>query len=132
MYVYILLQPISKNSIEKNKFKLAYNTLLPAQHKGLKLKMEGDQDAKEKLLSIVKASSYEEEEKELSLGKRVWKESKLMWIVAGPAIFTRCSTFGIQIISQAFVGHIGSRELAAYSLVFTVLVRFVNGLMVCS
>lgn len=94
--------------------------------------MEGDQDAKEKLLSIVKASSYEEEEKELSLGKRVWKESKLMWIVAGPAIFTRCSTFGIQIISQAFVGHIGSRELAAYSLVFTVLVRFVNGLMVCS
>lgn len=86
--------------------------------------MERDEDARKKLL-------HKDEEEELSLMKRMWKESKLMWVVAGPAIFTRFSTFGIQIISQAFVGHIGSRELAAYSLVFTVLVRFVNGILVC-
>ena len=89
--------------------------------------MEGD--LKQKLLR--KTSPEEEEEEEgLSLVRRVWEESKLMWIVAAPAIFTRASTFGIQVISQAFVGHIGSRELAAFALVFTVLIRFANGVLV--
>ncbi|KAI5427581.1 hypothetical protein KIW84_032836 [Lathyrus oleraceus] len=83
--------------------------------------MERDEDTRKKLL-------HKDEEEELSLMKRIWKECKLMWVVAGPAIFTRFSTFGIQIISQAFVGHIGSKELAAFSLVFTVLVRFVNAM----
>ncbi|KAL0404728.1 UNVERIFIED_CONTAM: protein DETOXIFICATION 21 [Sesamum radiatum] len=46
-----------------------------------------------------------------------------------PAMFTRFSTFGINVISQAFVGHIGSTELAAYALVFTLLTRFANGLL---
>ncbi|KAL6336025.1 hypothetical protein AAG906_003652 [Vitis piasezkii] len=45
-----------------------------------------------------------------------------------PAIFSRFSTFGLNIISQAFIGHIGSAELAAYALVFTVLLRFANGI----
>ncbi|XP_042055556.1 protein DETOXIFICATION 21-like [Salvia splendens] len=52
-----------------------------------------------------------------------------MWVVAGPAIFTRFSTFGISVISQAFVGHIGSTQLAAYALVLTLLTRFANGLL---
>jgi MATE family multidrug resistance protein len=89
--------------------------------------MEGDHDLKKKLL----VKKLDDNEEELSLVNKMWKESKLMWVVAGPAIFTRISTFGIQIISQAFVGHIGSKELAAYALVFTVLVRFVNGILVC-
>nr|CAN74920.1 hypothetical protein VITISV_022026 [Vitis vinifera] len=46
-----------------------------------------------------------------------------------PAIFSRFSTFGLNIISQAFIGHIGSAELAAYALVFTVLLRFANGIL---
>jgi MATE family multidrug resistance protein len=87
--------------------------------------MEGDHDLKKKLL----VKKLDDNEEELSLVNKMWKESKLMWVVAGPAIFTRISTFGIQIISQAFVGHIGSKELAAYALVFTVLVRFVNGIL---
>nr|CAD1828990.1 unnamed protein product [Ananas comosus var. bracteatus] len=52
-----------------------------------------------------------------------------MWVVAGPAIFTRFSTFGVSVITQAFVGHVGPTELAAYALVFTVLVRFANGVL---
>ncbi|KAE8684723.1 Co-chaperone GrpE family protein [Hibiscus syriacus] len=52
-----------------------------------------------------------------------------MWVVAAPATFTRFSTFGVTVISQAFVGHIGPTELAAYSLCFTVLVRFGNGVL---
>ncbi|CAJ1918448.1 unnamed protein product [Sphenostylis stenocarpa] len=91
--------------------------------------MEGN--LKKLLLRREKTSSEEEEyeEEEPSLVKRAWIESKVMWIVAAPAIFTRFSTFGINIISQAFVGHIGPKELAAFSLVFTVLIRFANGIL---
>ncbi|KAK7290706.1 hypothetical protein RIF29_05309 [Crotalaria pallida] len=90
--------------------------------------MEGD--LRQKLLIRENISSSEAGvEEELSLVKRVWEESKLMWVVAAPAIFTRFSTFGINVISQAFVGHIGPRELAAFALVFTVLIRFANGIL---
>ena len=85
-----------------------------------------EDDPKQTLLSKETAS----EEEESPLMKKVWSESKAMWIVAAPAIFTRFSTFGINVISQAFVGHIGSKELAAYALVFTVLIRFANGILV--
>lgn len=64
------------------------------------------------------------------LKDRIWIESKKMWIVAGPAIFTRFSTLGVSVISLAFIGHIGSTELAAYSLVSTVLLRFAIGILV--
>lgn len=90
----------------------------------------GEEDIKQKLL-IKEATEEEEEEEELGLINRVWNESKKIWVVAGPAIFTRFSTFGTNVVSQAFIGHIGSTELAAYSLVFTVLVRFANGILVC-
>lgn len=88
--------------------------------------MEGD--LRQKLLS--KERRNDEDEEELSLAKRVWNESKLMWIVAAPAICTRFSTFGLNVISQSFIGHIGSRELAAFALVYTVLIRFANGVLV--
>jgi len=85
--------------------------------------MEGEQEKR----LLIKDQTSEEES---SLVTRVWNESKLMWIVAGPAIFTRFSSFGLNVISQAFVGHIGPRELAAFALVFTVLIRFANGILV--
>jgi len=69
-------------------------------------------------------------EEEEPLRKRVWEESKKLWVVAGPAIFNRFSTFGIMVVAQSFIGHIGSTELAAYALVMTVLVRFANGILV--
>ncbi|BAT85016.1 hypothetical protein LR48_Vigan10g198100 [Vigna angularis] len=87
-----------------------------------------EENLKQKLLNRA-VTSEQEKEDESSLGKRVWKESKVMWIVAGPAIFTRFSSFGLNVISQAFVGHIGPRELAAFALVFTVLIRFANGVL---
>ncbi|RVW20571.1 hypothetical protein CK203_109693 [Vitis vinifera] len=39
---------------------------------------------------------------------------------------------GQKLKDQAFIGHIGSAELAAYALVFTVLLRFANGILVLS
>ncbi|RDX72452.1 Protein DETOXIFICATION 21, partial [Mucuna pruriens] len=87
------------------------------------------EELKEKLLHQPN-NSLENIEEEEPLRKRVWEESKKMWVVAGPAIFTRFSTFGITVVSQSFIGHIGSTELAAYALVITVLVRFANGILI--
>ncbi|XP_014491243.1 protein DETOXIFICATION 21-like [Vigna radiata var. radiata] len=86
--------------------------------------MEGDEEKR-----LLMKEQRSEEEESSSVVKRVWNESKLMWIVAAPAIFTRFSTFGINVISQGFVGHIGARELAAFALVYTVLIRFANGIL---
>lgn len=93
--------------------------------------MEGDLN--EKLLAKPTGKKEEtvsgEAEAQLQLKEKVWIESKKMWVVAGPAIFTRFSTFGINVISLAFIGHIGSIELAAYALLFTVFIRFANGIL---
>ncbi|KAK9290869.1 hypothetical protein L1049_009047 [Liquidambar formosana] len=86
-----------------------------------------DGEISEKLLK--KAGTEEDVFEEARLKDRMWNETKKIWVVAGPAIFTRFSTFGVNVISQAFVGHIGSTELAAYALVFTVLFRFANGIL---
>ncbi|KAI6687719.1 hypothetical protein NL676_024547 [Syzygium grande] len=87
--------------------------------------MEGE--GSEKLLSKSLAAEVGDGGEDEPLKDRIWRETKKMWIVAAPAIFTRFSNFGIYVISQAFIGHIGSTELAAYSLVFAVLLRFSNG-----
>ncbi|KAL3373112.1 hypothetical protein AABB24_005216 [Solanum stoloniferum] len=85
--------------------------------------MEGD-DISEKLLSKVQV-----EENKVKIKEKILAEWKKMWVIAAPAIFTRFSTFGVNVISQAFIGHIGSIELAAYALVITVLLRFGNGIL---
>ncbi|PKA57955.1 Protein transparent TESTA 12 [Apostasia shenzhenica] len=82
-------------------------------------------DASEKLLP----EKQGEEAAEGGLRRRLWEENKKLWVVAGPGIFTRFSIFGITVISQAFIGHVGSTELAAYALVSTVLLRFANGIL---
>ncbi|XP_058106841.1 protein DETOXIFICATION 21-like [Magnolia sinica] len=83
---------------------------------------EDDREVQAKLLS----DTHRTEE---SLWWSVWIESKKLWIVAGPAIFTRLSMFGVFAIAQAFIGHIGNTEMAALSLVFHVLVRFSIGVL---
>uniref|UniRef100_A0A6P4AVD4 Protein DETOXIFICATION n=1 Tax=Ziziphus jujuba TaxID=326968 RepID=A0A6P4AVD4_ZIZJJ len=87
-----------------------------------------DGEINEKLLGG-ETQAKESVDEEVTLKEKLWSESKKMWVVAGPAIFTRFSTFGINVISQAFVGHIGSTELAGYALVMTVIVRFANGIL---
>lgn len=76
------------------------------------------------------AGDEEEEEGNKGFGRRLLEENKKLWVVAGPSICTRFSTFGLTVISQAFIGHIGATELAAYALVSTVLMRFSHGILV--
>ncbi|KAH0724046.1 hypothetical protein KY285_006105 [Solanum tuberosum] len=84
-------------------------------------------DISEKLLSEVQA--VEDGEKEVNFKEKLWNETKKMWVIAAPAMFTKFSTFGVTVITHSFVGHIGPNELAAYALVSTVLLRFGNGIL---
>ncbi|XP_076932927.1 protein DETOXIFICATION 24-like isoform X1 [Bidens hawaiensis] len=68
-----------------------------------------------------------EEEQEGALQQRVWDESKKIWRVALPGIIARVSSFGTIVITQSFIGHVSSADLAGYALVQTLTVRFING-----
>lgn len=59
-----------------------------------------------------------------------WVESKKLWRIVGPAIFQRIALYGINVVSQAFIGHIGDLELAAFSIASTVVSGFNFGFLV--
>ncbi|KAG8383582.1 hypothetical protein BUALT_Bualt04G0028600 [Buddleja alternifolia] len=69
--------------------------------------------------------NYEDE----GLGRRVWLESKMLWRIIGPAILSRLATYSYNIITQAFAGHIGDTELAAISILISVITGFDFGLL---
>ncbi|KAE9465759.1 hypothetical protein C3L33_02318, partial [Rhododendron williamsianum] len=70
-----------------------------------------------------------EEEGRSDLKWRIWVESKKIWRVAAPGILARVSSFGLMVVTQSFIGHISELDLAAYALVQSLTVRFVNGIL---
>jgi multidrug resistance protein, MATE family len=89
--------------------------------------MEGGE---ERVALLNHHKSSKEEEKEKGLWNRVCDESKKLWVIVGPAIFTRVVTFSMDIITQSFAGHLGDLELAAISIAVTVVIGFNFGLLV--
>lgn len=71
-----------------------------------------------------------EREDRSSLRGRIWREQKLLWRIASPAMLSRVSSYGIIVVTQSFIGHVSELELAAYALTQTILLRFVNGILV--
>lgn len=63
------------------------------------------------------------------MSKKSLNESKKLWEIAAPAIITAVAQFSIGFVSIAFVGHLGSLELAAISIVQNVVEGFVFGIM---
>ncbi|XP_040997323.1 protein DETOXIFICATION 27-like [Juglans microcarpa x Juglans regia] len=78
-----------------------------------------------------KASASEEEDQETSkqLASRIWIETRKLWKIVGPAIFSRVVSYSMNVITQAFAGHLGEVELAAISIANTVIVGFNFGLL---
>lgn len=72
----------------------------------------------------------DENEEHQLLSHKVWKESKKLWHIAGPTIFSLLANYLTLVITQAFAGHLGDLDLAAISLAFNVVVNFSFGLMV--
>ncbi|XP_022950622.1 protein DETOXIFICATION 27-like isoform X1 [Cucurbita moschata] len=60
---------------------------------------------------------------------RFWIESKKLWHIVGPSIFSRIVSYSILIIAQAFAGHLNDLDLAAFSIAVTVVIGFDMGLL---
>ncbi|KAH6763245.1 MATE efflux family protein [Perilla frutescens var. hirtella] len=56
-------------------------------------------------------------------------ESKNLWHLAGPAIFTSFCQYGLITITQIFSGHLGTNQLAAVSVENSIISGFPYGLM---
>lgn len=61
---------------------------------------------------------------------RVYEESSKIWRIALPGVLSRVTSFGSIVATQSFIGHVTEIDLAAYALVQTLIVRFVNGILV--
>eukprot|EP00253_Pinus_taeda_P025060 PITA_25060 len=59
-----------------------------------------------------------------------WLESKAIGGIAAAAIVSRVANSGLTVITQAFVGHIGDLELAAFSLVVGLIIGFDSGILI--
>ncbi|XP_039159991.1 protein DETOXIFICATION 29 [Eucalyptus grandis] len=57
------------------------------------------------------------------------KESKKLWFLAGPAIFTSICQYSLGAITQVFAGHVGTLALAAVSIENSVIAGFSFGVM---
>lgn len=66
---------------------------------------------------------------EKDMKSRVWIESKKLWHIVGPSIFSRVALYTMNIVSQAFAGHLGDLELASFSIANNVLIGFNFGLL---
>nr|QEY08342.1 MATE efflux family protein member 2e [Crocus sativus] len=93
--------------------------------------MEGGEERAPMLLLKKKKGTEEEEEDEsrLVLKERAFIESKKLWRIVGPAIFSRVVTYSMNVITQAFAGHLGDLELGAMSIANNVVVGFNFGLL---
>lgn len=67
-----------------------------------------------------------------NLTRRVWMESKKLWYIVGPTIFSRLASYSMLAITLAFAGHLGDLDLAAISIVNNVVIGFDFGLLVLS
>ncbi|KAG7029651.1 Protein DETOXIFICATION 27 [Cucurbita argyrosperma subsp. argyrosperma] len=63
------------------------------------------------------------------LWSKLWVETQKLWLIVGPTIFARVATFSMNVITQAFAGHLGDVELASISIANTVIVGFNFGLL---
>ncbi|XP_048334851.2 protein DETOXIFICATION 27 [Ziziphus jujuba] len=70
---------------------------------------------------------YEDEQDQV-LTQRFCRESKKLWDIVAPAIFSRLASFSMFVITQAFAGHLGDHEFAAVSIANNVIINLNFGL----
>ena len=91
----------------------------------------GDNHHEDLNQSLLPESSTKDEDHNFKdLASRVWIESKKIWHIVGPAIFSRVASYSMNVITQAFAGHLGEVELASTSIAINVILGFCFGLMV--
>ncbi|RZC46896.1 hypothetical protein C5167_039843 [Papaver somniferum] len=92
------------------------------------------EEEKQELSPFVSKNSSEtdcliNDEEQEDLTRRVWIESKKLWHIVGPSVFSRIASYTMNVITQAFAGHLGNLELASITIANTVIVGFSFGLL---
>lgn len=80
-------------------------------------------------LLVSNHSDHEQEEK-VGIVKEFGIESKKLWKIAGPAIFTAICQYSLGALTQVFSGFVGDVELAAVSVENSVVAGLAFGVMV--
>lgn len=57
-------------------------------------------------------------------------ESKKLWYLAGPAMFTSIAQYSLGAVTQVFAGHVGTLQLAAVTVENSVIAGFCLGITV--
>ncbi|KAF5739410.1 protein TRANSPARENT TESTA 12 [Tripterygium wilfordii] len=70
-----------------------------------------------------------EEQKRESFVKEFRDESKKLWKIAGPTIFSAICQYSLGAVTLAFSGYVGELELAAFSVENSVIAGFSYGVM---
>ncbi|KAM7258687.1 hypothetical protein ACFE04_014428 [Oxalis oulophora] len=64
-----------------------------------------------------------------SVINKTWIESKNLWSIAGPSIFSRVALFSMTVVTQAFAGHLGDLNLSAITIATTVIISITFGFL---
>ncbi|XP_050225045.1 protein DETOXIFICATION 24-like isoform X2 [Mercurialis annua] len=60
---------------------------------------------------------------------RIWEENKKIWRVGFPAMLARTTQYGMLVVTQAFIGHIGKVDLAGYALIQIIAIGIAIGIL---
>ncbi|XP_075675092.1 protein DETOXIFICATION 27-like isoform X1 [Castanea sativa] len=90
---------------------------------------EQQQQRQQPLLTSTSEQNQQEELNASSLLRQTWLESKKLWAVAGPSIFSRLAMFSMTVITQSFSGHLSDLDLAAISIASTVIIAITFGFL---
>ncbi|GKU98652.1 hypothetical protein SLEP1_g11626 [Rubroshorea leprosula] len=63
-------------------------------------------------------------------GILVLNESKIIWRIPSSGIISKVTYFGLIVVTQSFLGHVGEVELATFAFVQSIFLRFINGILV--
>ncbi|GMH14657.1 hypothetical protein Nepgr_016498 [Nepenthes gracilis] len=130
--------PSSRKNHPKNTPQLLSISSLPPLSRSLQGNMLNNGKADESkvplLQNYISKAQPKEQEKDYDdhhegLVKGVMIESKKLWHIVGPSIFSRIGSYSMLIITQAFAGHLGDLELAAISISNNVIVGLDFGLL---
>jgi len=81
---------------------------------------------------LLKDEDEQQKQVSSSPAKEFVYESKKLWHIAGPAIFTAVCQYSLGALTQTFAGLVGDLELAAVSIENSVIAGLAFGVMVCS
>lgn len=77
-------------------------------------------------------NGYDEQQKPVHFVKEFGYESKKLWKIAGPAIFTAICQYSLGALTQTFAGLVSEMDLAAVAVENSVIAGLAYGVMVSS